>query len=574
MRGGNVQSVATENVQGREWNSENLKDETVGQKSLNVVESDSQITEKSNKFSTDGETTNSLNKDSPEPFEGAYYPYSRVLSSSFSSLSTPYMAPPSPFIAAPYYYPLFPTSGVISPGVPLSSYPFTLEMAIVHQIEYYLGQENLAKDVYLRQLMDPEMWVEIEKLVTFPKLSRLTTSVRLVARVLREFSFRIQVHDDDEKVRPMPPDSNDDKCLVIVKNISGNVSKEDFVSYLQQEMGKNTELKILTNMEDTWFVYCVDENDAERICSLLTSLSFHGNTLEARRKMEDSVRYSGELVMDFPRSNRHSTSPWMTPNSYASQLLPLQASTFSFPSFGTSSYVPMNSGIYTYPVATYTSYPINTGVTDTSRNARARRRGSNRSLKGNPERESNRVGDNEMFAENKAITEESIVQMSSTRFPARNRHQEKNFKNKTSVEGQFITMNGNVSSGNDNQQVTNYQSRSRRSISEKYSNNSKGKSSNEPNLSLSEFPPLPSTDGQKLNSLFRSGKALVDTTIGNGNSQASGSESETLDANETKVFLERDSNVCYEDTEKGSVPVLSFGDLVLSTENISDSQTL
>ncbi|EME32848.1 uncharacterized protein Gasu_02000 [Galdieria sulphuraria] len=569
MHRSNVHSVTTETVYGRERNSDNLKDDTVSQKNQDLLESKSRIL--SEELSSEDKTWNSVNKDSPEPLDGVNYPYSRLPSSSFSPVSTPYMAHPSPFIAAPYCYPMFPATGVISPGVPLSNYPFTLEMAIVHQIEYYLGEENLAKDIYLRQLMDPEMWVEIEKLVTFPKLSRLTTSVRLVARVLREFSFRIQVHDDDERVRPMPPDNNEDRCLVIVKNISGNVAKEDFLNYIQQAMGKSTKLKILSSVEDTWFIYCVSESDAERLCSSLNSLSFHGNILEARRKMDDSVRHTEEFISDVSYIGRQATSSMTIPNSWASQL-PFQSSAFSFPSLGASGYVPMNAGFYAFPFSTYPYvHPVTVGVTDTSRNARVRRRGNNRAFKGNTEKDSTRVSDNEVGSERKATVTEFTGQMSSTRIPNRIRAQEKNLKNKTFIEDHH--MNGNLSSGNNSQQVTNHSSRSYGNISEKYPNSSKGKNTNEPNLSLAEFPPLPSTDGKNLNSLFKSGKPRMDTVIVNGTNQFTSNGSETLNAKETKVFLERDSNVCYEDTDKASVPVLSFGDLVLCTENLSETQT-
>lgn len=579
-REGNERGVATETVSETEWNSNSLKadafsQEIEGSKNSNFQQPTEELTLQNG---TNELPTNGVKKDSPELLDGVSYPYSWWPPTNASPVSTPYVAPPSPFFAAPYYYPVFPAASVISPGVPLSYYPFTLEMAIVHQIEYYLGEENLAKDTFLRQLMDSEMWVEIEKLVTFPKLSRLTTSVRLVARVLREFSFRVQVHDDDKRVRPTPTDSNEDRCLIIVKNIAGNVSKEDFLKYIQQEVGIDTpHLKLLSNMEDTWFVYCENENDAERLSSSLNSLSFHGSILEARRKSEDFPRHTpGEGVSDWSQSGRHTTLPMMTPNAWASQL-PFQSLAYSLPPYGTSNYVPMNAGMYPYSWTNIASmYPLNTGVTDTSRNARTRRRGSNKSLKGNAEREPSRINENEMVSENKATTEYE-GQMSPGKIPPRGRPQEKNLKNKTSAESHLELINRSVSSANDNQQPGMPPSRQYRNAREKYSNTSKAKVSVEPNLSLAEFPPLPSTNGKKLNSLFKAGR--TDLSSANGGVEVHNNGAKALDAKETGVFSEKDFNISFEDAslvtekdaEKDTVPLLSFGDLILTTENLSVS---
>lgn len=558
MREGSLQGVTTDEAG---WKSNDSK------KDSQVLEATSETsgegTHMKQTTSADEEAVTGWSNDISESTTGFSYPYySRWMPSSYPPMSTaPYIAPPSPY--APYYYPIFPPAGVITPGVPLSNYPFTLEMAIVHQIEYYLGEENLAKDVYLRQLMDSEMWVEIEKLVTFPKLSRLTTSVRLVARVLREFSFRVQVHEDDERVRPTPPEASDeDRRLVIVKNVSGNISKEDFTSYVHKEMGESSRLKILSNMDDTWFVYCNDESDAERLCSLLLT-SFQGNILEARRKTDDLSRHWGE-TMEFSKSNRQTALATM-------MMIPSSSHPgFAMPSYGNPSYVPMNTGMYSYPFPSY-MFPLNAGMTDTSRNVRNRRRGSNRGIRGNTDKETIKVNESDMVSENKPLMETSS-QMTLPK-GSRGRSQEKNLKEAGNM------MNGNISSGTDAKQaMTNHKSRLQRNngASEKYSQSMmKEKNTKEPNLSLAEFPPLPSSNGTKLNSLFKSGKGELNST--NSGEVVQMDSSKVSDAKETEVFFERDSNISYVSTtdsvtEKASVPVLSFGDVVLTTENLSDVQ--
>ncbi|KAL7132029.1 hypothetical protein ABFS83_12G045400 [Erythranthe nasuta] len=51
---------------------------------------------------------------------------------------------------------------------------------ILKQIEYYFSNDNLVKDIFLRQNMDAEGWVSIKLIAGFRKMMQLTDSVQLI----------------------------------------------------------------------------------------------------------------------------------------------------------------------------------------------------------------------------------------------------------------------------------------------------------------------------------------------------------------------------------------------------------
>ncbi|CAH1413684.1 unnamed protein product [Lactuca virosa] len=60
-----------------------------------------------------------------------------------------------------------------------------LHEKIVKQIDYYFSDENLVKDIYLRQKMDEQGWVHVSLIAGFKKVLCLTDSVQLIVDVMR-----------------------------------------------------------------------------------------------------------------------------------------------------------------------------------------------------------------------------------------------------------------------------------------------------------------------------------------------------------------------------------------------------
>ncbi|KAF5454599.1 hypothetical protein F2P56_024251 [Juglans regia] len=56
---------------------------------------------------------------------------------------------------------------------------------IVNQIDYYFSNENLVKDIYLRQNMDDQGWVPIKLIAGFKKVMLLTENIQLILDAVR-----------------------------------------------------------------------------------------------------------------------------------------------------------------------------------------------------------------------------------------------------------------------------------------------------------------------------------------------------------------------------------------------------
>eukprot|EP00172_Hildenbrandia_rubra_P001940 Plantae.Rhodophyta-Hildenbrandia_rubra.ctg2569.p1 GENE.Plantae.Rhodophyta-Hildenbrandia_rubra.ctg2569~~Plantae.Rhodophyta-Hildenbrandia_rubra.ctg2569.p1 ORF type:complete len:929 (+),score=175.75 Plantae.Rhodophyta-Hildenbrandia_rubra.ctg2569:62-2788(+) len=124
------------------------------------------------------------------------------------------------------------------PGMPIPTMnEVEVKAAVIRQIEYYLGQENLGRDFYLRQRMTPDFWAPLEVLLQFPKMKKLgMTDIESVANLLREGSSQVVVDDLGLFVRPawavpmtgmaMPPSvagQKDQKSVLLLKDIPTTV---------------------------------------------------------------------------------------------------------------------------------------------------------------------------------------------------------------------------------------------------------------------------------------------------------------------------------------------------------------
>lgn len=97
-----------------------------------------------------------------------------------------YLAPQPPYVAPPLS-PVF-----MNPPDP------QLPSKIVNQIDYYFSNDNLIKDIYLRQNMDDQGWVPIKLIAGFNKVLILTDNIQLILDSVR-MSTIVEVQGD--KVR-------------------------------------------------------------------------------------------------------------------------------------------------------------------------------------------------------------------------------------------------------------------------------------------------------------------------------------------------------------------------------------
>lgn len=73
-------------------------------------------------------------------------------------------------------------TGSQAPGSALS--PSDIKSRLLTQVEYYFDIENLCKDVFLRQNMNEEGWVQLSRIANFSKIKMLTADLSLIVEAL------------------------------------------------------------------------------------------------------------------------------------------------------------------------------------------------------------------------------------------------------------------------------------------------------------------------------------------------------------------------------------------------------
>jgi hypothetical protein len=98
-------------------------------------------------------------------------------------------------------------TAVVIPAVPMMQmvvrgvfvqpvfWPPDVMYLVLHQVSYYLSDNNLLQDAFLRNRMDSEGWVPIELLASFNRMKAITTDLRLI----------YEVHGPARSSRPLMP---------------------------------------------------------------------------------------------------------------------------------------------------------------------------------------------------------------------------------------------------------------------------------------------------------------------------------------------------------------------------------
>ncbi|KAF8093469.1 hypothetical protein N665_0383s0097 [Sinapis alba] len=130
---------------------------------------------------------------SPPSIYAQHIPVQHLLSPiPFTDLPPRMMYPPR---RMPFFYPpavLFPSQNpdrmhsIEPPPVLVPSQKLPLKTKILNQVQYYLSEDNLPNDVYLRKRMNDEGFVHIEFIAGFNKLKALTSNVQLILDSLRD----------------------------------------------------------------------------------------------------------------------------------------------------------------------------------------------------------------------------------------------------------------------------------------------------------------------------------------------------------------------------------------------------
>lgn len=103
-------------------------------------------------------------------------------------------APPPESLRGPFVAPIPPHAMFFSVQDP------QLHTKLVNQIDYYFSNENLIKDIYLRQNMDDQGWVPIKLIAGFKKVMLLTDNIQFILEAVRT-SPVVEVQGDKVRKR-------------------------------------------------------------------------------------------------------------------------------------------------------------------------------------------------------------------------------------------------------------------------------------------------------------------------------------------------------------------------------------
>lgn len=111
-----------------------------------------------------------------------------------------------------------------------------LKSSVLKQIEYYFSDENLIRGKFLRKLIQKNVdgWVHLNVLVTFKRLAKLTTNIRLIGKLLSQSKSNvIEISKDKQRVRrvgdkPLPTKTCD--------KLAQMISRSAYVEGIPEEM--------------------------------------------------------------------------------------------------------------------------------------------------------------------------------------------------------------------------------------------------------------------------------------------------------------------------------------------------
>lgn len=123
----------------------------------------------------------------------------------------------APHMIGPPTYPYFQAPAETQPEPEPEPEPDAEEerAKLLKQIEFYFSKENLCSDVYLRQQMDGQGWVDLSLIAGFKKVQKLTSDLQYIKETVQSSSM-LEMKDDKIRKRHdwdkwvIPRESNPD----------------------------------------------------------------------------------------------------------------------------------------------------------------------------------------------------------------------------------------------------------------------------------------------------------------------------------------------------------------------------
>ncbi|KAE9555349.1 hypothetical protein FO519_001431 [Halicephalobus sp. NKZ332] len=125
------------------------------------------------------------------------------LTTSIPPTPTPLLSPEAVFHGLPMH-PAMNANFIMGPnfnGFNAPTDPAQLKDLVRRQIEYYFSKDNLQKDFFLRRKMEPDGYLSISLIASFPRVRILTNDLNVIIESLH-VSENVEMHESGLKVRP------------------------------------------------------------------------------------------------------------------------------------------------------------------------------------------------------------------------------------------------------------------------------------------------------------------------------------------------------------------------------------
>eukprot|EP00186_Timspurckia_oligopyrenoides_P000987 CAMPEP_0182451480 /NCGR_PEP_ID=MMETSP1172-20130603/43743_1 /TAXON_ID=708627 /ORGANISM="Timspurckia oligopyrenoides, Strain CCMP3278" /LENGTH=777 /DNA_ID=CAMNT_0024649261 /DNA_START=309 /DNA_END=2642 /DNA_ORIENTATION=+ len=223
-----------------------------------------------------------------------------------------------------------------------------LSDALVRQVEWYLGGQNLSTDGFLIQQMREDYYVPVAVLANFPKMKRMMTSnvsqIQL-AEMIRNKSSLLEVDSSNTLVRPKFLLSEKRRAYLILREVPEITSIAD-VNELFHDSPNIVPESIRPDVGFTWFVTLSSPDQARAAYNHIEHKTIHGMPVKARVKIETLLRtvVSAAEALLGPQGHSMQHIPQhqaMNPNMH-----PMMAAQ-GMPQYG--QFPPMNMNPYGFP---------------------------------------------------------------------------------------------------------------------------------------------------------------------------------------------------------------------------------
>ncbi|KAJ0397264.1 hypothetical protein ATCC90586_008869 [Pythium insidiosum] len=158
-----------------------------------------------------------------------------------------------------------------------------LKDAIKRQVEFYFSRSNLANDAFLVSQMNSQMYVPVDVIVGFAKIKELTDSKQLLVEAIADSKIVI-VNESKDAIKP---NIKSERNTIILREIPSATAPEE-VKAIFEGCGEVTSVR--SDVGDTWFVTMASEEDAVQTLLALRSKTFNNAPIKARLKSENLLK--------------------------------------------------------------------------------------------------------------------------------------------------------------------------------------------------------------------------------------------------------------------------------------------